>query len=84
MSPSKESVRAAFARIDDRYARLDILVNNAGIGAQGDVAANPDAEWANVFDVNVFGIVRVSRAALPLLCRSPSAARRSRRLTAPS
>ena len=68
------SVRAAIASIDTRYGRLDILVNNAGIGAQGDVAANPDAEWANVFDVNVFGIVRVSRAALPLLCRSPSAA----------
>lgn len=46
---------------------LDILVNNAGIGAQGDVSANADDEWLKVLDVNVLGMVRVTRAALPSL-----------------
>lgn len=53
---------------------LDIVVNNAGIGAVGDVAENDDAEWARVLDVNVIGIARVTRAALPHLRRSPHAA----------
>ena len=52
---------------------LDVLVNNAGIGAQGTVEDNPDDQWLKVLDVNVLGIVRVSRAALPALRRSAAA-----------
>jgi 2-keto-3-deoxy-L-fuconate dehydrogenase len=48
-------------------ASLDILVNNAGIGAAGTVEDNGDDEWHRVLDVNVLGIVRTTRAALPLL-----------------
>ncbi|MET0450151.1 MAG: SDR family oxidoreductase, partial [Aeromicrobium sp.] len=39
----------------------------AGIGAAGDIAANDDAEWTRVLDVNVIGLARVSAAALPHL-----------------
>lgn len=53
---------------------LDILVNNAGIGAQGDVSANSDDEWHRVWDVNVVGVARVTRAALPHLRASENAA----------
>jgi NAD(P)-dependent dehydrogenase (short-subunit alcohol dehydrogenase family) len=53
---------------------IDVLVNNAGVGAQGTVEANSMEEWRRAFDVNVFGMVRVTRAALPHLRRSPSAA----------
>src|SRR3954465_12060652 len=45
-----------------------------GGGASGDGAANDDAEWARVLDVNVTGTARVTRAALPHLRRSPHAA----------
>jgi NAD(P)-dependent dehydrogenase (short-subunit alcohol dehydrogenase family) len=51
---------------------LDIVVNNAGIGAQGTVEDNPYDEWRQVFDVNVLGIVRTTRAGLPYLRRSSS------------
>jgi 2-keto-3-deoxy-L-fuconate dehydrogenase len=68
------SVRAAVARVLDEWGRLDVLINNAGIGAQGTVADNPDDEWLRVLDVNLLGMVRVTRAALPALRRSPAAA----------
>ena len=54
----------------ERLGGIDILVNNAGIGAIGTVADNPDEQWHQVFDVNVVGMVRVTRAALPLPARS--------------
>lgn len=68
------SVRAAVAEAVGHLGGLDVLVNNAGIGAQGTVEDNDDDEWRTVFDVNVFGMVRVSRAALPHLRRSEHAA----------
>ncbi|MFI2488925.1 SDR family NAD(P)-dependent oxidoreductase [Promicromonospora kroppenstedtii] len=68
------SVEAATATVGKELGRLDVLVNNAGIGAQGTVADNPDEEWLRVLDLNVVGIARTTRAALPLLRRSPAAA----------
>jgi NAD(P)-dependent dehydrogenase (short-subunit alcohol dehydrogenase family) len=64
------SVRAGVAEAVQRLGGLDIVVNNAGVGAQGTVEDNTDDEWRRVFEVNVLGLVRVSRAALPHLRRS--------------
>jgi len=69
-----QAVRAAVAQAVEGLGGLDILVNNAGIGAQGTVEDNADDEWQRVFDVNVCGLVRVARACLPHLRRSPHAA----------
>ncbi|MFI7008329.1 SDR family NAD(P)-dependent oxidoreductase [Streptomyces sp. NPDC050145] len=68
------SVRAAVTAAVEALGGLDVLVNNAGIGAQGTVADNDDAEWHRVLDVNVVGMVRVTRAALPALRASRNAA----------
>ncbi|AQZ60598.1 Short-chain dehydrogenase/reductase SDR [[Actinomadura] parvosata subsp. kistnae] len=71
----EESVAAAAKWIDGEYGRLDILVNNAGI--TGDTAAYlPSAATAahlrEVYETNVFGVVTVTNAMLPLLRRSPA------------
>jgi NAD(P)-dependent dehydrogenase (short-subunit alcohol dehydrogenase family) len=68
------AVRAAIDAVAARFGGIDVLVNNAGIGAAGDVTANDDDEWHRVLDVNVLGMVRTTRAALPHLRRSASAA----------
>ena len=61
------AVRAAVAELIGAFGGLDILVNNAGIGAAGTVEDNDDDEWRHVLDVNLLGIVRSSRAAMPAL-----------------
>ena len=67
------SIDAAAQEVERRHGRLDILVNNAGILA--DDPARPvsgqslDA-WRKTFDTNVFGLIAVTQALLPLLRRS--------------
>ncbi|MEV6001509.1 SDR family oxidoreductase [Streptomyces griseomycini] len=68
------SVRAAVEAAATALGGIDILVNNAGIGAQGSVEDNPDEQWHRVLDVNVMGVVRTTRAALPHLRQSAHAA----------
>jgi 2-keto-3-deoxy-L-fuconate dehydrogenase len=71
---SGTEVVAAVAEAAQKLDGIDIVINNAGIGAVGDVSDNSDEEWHRVFDVNVVGIARVTRAALPHLRRSAHAA----------
>ncbi|WP_030913909.1 SDR family NAD(P)-dependent oxidoreductase [Streptosporangium amethystogenes] len=70
----EEAVRAGVLEAVEQLGGLDILVNNAGIGAAGTVEDNSYEEWSKVLDVNVLGMVRVTRAALPHLRRSAHAA----------
>ncbi|MPY55904.1 SDR family NAD(P)-dependent oxidoreductase [Streptomyces spongiae] len=67
-------VRSAVAEAAGQFGGLDILVNNAGTGAVGTVEDNPDEEWHQILDVNVLGMVRATRAALPYLRESSHAA----------
>jgi len=64
------SVAAAFSKIPT----LDIMINNAAISAVGDVTANASEDWLKVLNVNVLGIVRTSKSAIPLLEKSKHAA----------
>jgi NAD(P)-dependent dehydrogenase (short-subunit alcohol dehydrogenase family) len=65
-----DSLEAAMAELAEAYGGIDFLINSAGISSVGTVEDNDDAEWARVLDVNVTGIARASRAALPYLRRS--------------
>jgi len=53
---------------------IDVLINNAGIGAIGDVAEATEDEWATLWSVNVVGMARTTKAALPYLKASANAA----------
>jgi 2-keto-3-deoxy-L-fuconate dehydrogenase len=71
---SSTSVDTAVGAAADRFGQIDVLINNAGVGAQGDITTNDDDEWLRVLDVNVVGMARVTRAALPYLRESAHAA----------
>ena len=58
---SSAAVDAAVAR----FGRIDALINNAGRGLVGSVEETSDAEARAVFDVNVFGLLSITRAVLP-------------------
>ncbi|WP_051732169.1 SDR family oxidoreductase [Kitasatospora phosalacinea] len=68
------SVRAAAERIEAAFGRLDILVNNAAIASgQQKPSETPAAALRQVYETNVFGVVAVTHAMLPLLRRSAAA-----------
>ncbi|MFF3459860.1 SDR family NAD(P)-dependent oxidoreductase [Streptomyces sp. NPDC002730] len=64
------AVRTAVDRAAAEFGALHTVVSNAGIGAIGTVADNADEEWQRVLDINVLGMVRVARHALPHLRRA--------------
>ena len=68
-------VRAMLAATEKEFGRLDVLINNAGTTVDVE-PKNLDGmtveEWNRVFNVNVLGLFLVSRAAVPLLKKSPN------------
>ena len=65
------SVAAAAARVEQEAGRLDILVNNAGIAIDDGPPSRVSIDvLRRTYETNVFGVVRVTQAMLPLLRRS--------------
>jgi NAD(P)-dependent dehydrogenase (short-subunit alcohol dehydrogenase family) len=62
-----EQVASAVRQATEAFGRIDVLVNNGGFGLLGAVEEISDAEAREVFDVNVFGLLAVTRAVLPVL-----------------
>ncbi|MFI1359826.1 oxidoreductase [Streptomyces sp. NPDC020898] len=62
---SDDSATAAVAEVIDRFGRIDVLVNNAGLGSAGAVEENSVAQAQNVLNINVLGVIRMTKAVLP-------------------
>ncbi len=63
------SVAAATAEVIRRFGRIDVLVNNAGYAVRGAVEEVPDEQVHEMFDVNVYGVMRMVRAVAPHMRR---------------
>jgi NADP-dependent 3-hydroxy acid dehydrogenase YdfG len=63
---------ALVARTVERFGSVDILVNNAGLGLYGSIADGDPEDWRKMFDVNVLGVLYVTRAAVRQMLRQGS------------
>ena len=66
---SEASVQKAVDEVLGRAGRIDLLVNNAGIGLLGGAEESSEAQAKALFDVNVFGVLRMTNAILPVMRR---------------
>ncbi|WP_446039631.1 SDR family NAD(P)-dependent oxidoreductase [Streptomyces sp. SID1121] len=64
------AVKAAVDAAAAEFGALHTVVSNAGVGAIGAVTDNSDDEWHRVLDINVLGMVRTARHAVPHLRRA--------------
>ena len=69
---SDESVKALVAQVLDQAGRIDLLVNNAGVGLIAGAEESSLEQAKSLFDVNLFGLIRVTKAVLPIMRRQGS------------
>ncbi|MDZ7887070.1 MAG: oxidoreductase [Mycobacterium sp.] len=67
-----ESVAAAVDTVIARFGRIDVLVNNAGMGLNGASEENSITQSQRLFDINVYGVMRMTNAVLPHMRRQGS------------
>ena len=65
-------VEAATKSAEKRFGRIDVLVNNAGIGYFAAVEESDEQEVRRMFEINFFGLSRMTRAVLPIMRRQRS------------
>jgi len=61
------AVAALFASVERRFGGLDLLFNNAGLGVNARFDASDPADWKRMIDVNLYGVLHCTHAAIPLM-----------------
>ena len=69
---SDESVTAAVSEVLSKTGRIDLLVNNAGVGLVAGAEESSLEQAKSLFDVNLFGLIRMTKAVLPTMRRQGS------------
>src|SRR5438046_3291720 len=69
---SDESVKAAVGEVLAKTGRIDLLVNNAGVGLFAGAEESSLEQAKSLFDVNLFGVIRMTKAVLPTMRRQGS------------
>ena len=59
--------KAIFQQTADQWGRIDILVNNAGLGMYGHFMGTTEADWRQIFEINLFAAVFLTQAVLPIM-----------------
>ncbi|MET4594434.1 MULTISPECIES: SDR family oxidoreductase [unclassified Sphingomonas] len=61
------AVASVFAEVERRFGGLDLLFNNAGLGVNARFQASDPADWKRMIDVNLYGVLHCTQAAIPLM-----------------
>ncbi len=67
-----EEIKAAVAETLAKFGRIDVLVNNAGIGYFGAIEESEDDAVRKMFEINVFGLARMTQEVLPIMRKQKS------------
>ncbi|HEV3224181.1 MAG TPA: oxidoreductase [Puia sp.] len=62
-----EQIRDVIKKTKERFGRIDVLVNNAGIGYFGAVEESEDEEVRRMFEINFFGLAKMTQEVLPIM-----------------
>ncbi len=63
----KESIENAVNEVERKFGRIDVLINNAGFGAHSTIEEIPEDALLAMYDVNVFGLIRMIKAVVPVM-----------------
>lgn len=63
----EDEIKMAVAETLAKFGRIDVLVNNAGIGYFGAIEESEDAAVRKMFEINVFGLARMTQEVLPIM-----------------
>lgn len=67
------AISALPAAVLAQHAHVNLLINNAGIATMGNFVDQTEQEFENLININLWGVIRMTRAFLPLLQREPVA-----------
>jgi 3-oxoacyl-[acyl-carrier protein] reductase len=62
-----EDIEGFVAKTMDHFGRIDVLINNAGDAVFGHSIESPDEDWAKIFDINLWSVIRMCRLVVPIM-----------------